>query len=304
MGTELLLEDKPKDLFLLNRQKALLKALPYCSNDGRINRLELVKIMFLVKMESQIEKVMKFYSFLPYDYGPFSYTLYSDLTYFEQNGLIKRAMEKGKDRSIVTDKGLRLINRIKVDPFVESEAQKIKNRFPDEKSLLNYVYETYPEYTPKSKLMKNKIIPKRSMGICTIGYEGEDIDSFLFKLIHNEIGLVVDVRYTPFSMKFQFNKMPLQEKLQKSEIKYLHLKELGIPGEERRNLSDKSSYDALFKKYRELILPTKTQYVDKIVELSKQNRITLLCFEKDVNFCHRGVIASEIRLKGIEVNDL
>ncbi len=290
-------QDIKTKIFLTNKQKALLKTLPYCSEKNKVQKFRLIKTMFLMKMETQIDKKIKFYSFFPYNYGPFSYSIYSDLNYFTQHGLIKQE----EKRTTIT--GLELNNTIKIDELIENEAKQIRVRFQSEKALVNYVYKKYPEYTSKSKFTKNKLIKKHS-GVCTIGYEGEDIDSFLFKLIKNEIDLIVDVRYNPYSMKYTFNKEPLREKLVKSQINYLHIKELGIPREERKNLTDKKSYDSLFKWYEKNILTKKDMWVTKIIELSKTKRIALLCFEKDVNFCHRGIIANRIRQKGFDVEDL
>ncbi len=171
--------------------------------------------------------------------------------------------------------------------------------FPNEKKITDYVYQKYPDYTIKSELIKQK--PKKAKpGFFTIGYEGKDIDQFLHALVSNQIELLIDIRRNPFSMNFVYIKDALMKKLKDAGIDYLHIPELGIESEERKNLNTKADYEKLFAKYRQT-LPIKEVYINRIIELGTTKRIALLCFEANCNFCHRGEVAKVIKSKKHEV---
>jgi len=102
---------------------------------------------------------------------------------------------------------------------------------------MEYVYRKFPDYTIESKLLPCQDIKKCGHGLFTIGYEGRDIDLFLNILIKNYIDILIDVRKNPFSMKFDFTKNSLKNYLENSEIRYLHIPELGIEEEKEKSFS-------------------------------------------------------------------
>jgi uncharacterized protein (DUF488 family) len=161
------------------------------------------------------------------------------------------------------------------------------------KDVKEYVYGHYPRYTVRSKLVekpKEKGLP----GLYTIGYEGKDIDLFLDSLIQNGIEEVIDVRANPFSISFQFIGKGLKRSLENSGIGYTHIPELGIPGENRKGLSNAEDYEKLFAFYKSGILPGKEEKLRMLADLAGKKRIALLCFEADKGCCHRGVLSAEL----------
>ncbi len=120
------------------------------------------------------------------------------------------------------------------------------------------------------------------------GYEGKSIDRYLQELIEEDIRLVIDVRRNPFSMKFDFNKGSLKDKFKKVDIDYIHIPELGISSELRKEIKSVEEHLRLLDRYEEEFLPQASEYLNRISLLQeKYGRIVLLCFEKDENFCHR-----------------
>lgn len=115
--------------------------------------------------------------------------------------------------------------------------------------------------------------------------------------------MLVDIRKNPFSMNFSYIKSALKKYLDSVEIEYLHIPELGIESEDRKDLKTKEDYEKLFTEYRKR-LPLKEVYINRIIELGKRKKITLLCYEKDPEFCHRGQIANAVRHKKYMVMDL
>ncbi len=176
-------------------------------------------------------------------------------------------------------------------------------RFDSDSAIINYVYSRYPEYAVKSKIKLAKKT-KHSPGIFTIGYESRDIDAFLDVLTKNRIDAVIDIRHNPFSMNFSFIQGNLKRKLKKVGIDYIHIKSLGVEGELRKNLNSPEDYKRLFEDYRKRVLERNPEEISRIIGMEKEKRIALLCFEKDSEMCHRGVVSEELEKQGVKVTHL
>lgn len=247
-------------------------------------------------MEENIDASMKFYNFFPYYYGPFSNVSFLDLRILQAKGyIIKENQEFG-----IREKAINCINSL--SPIIRDKVKKIISRFSRDKEIKEYVYEKYPEYTVKSKAPKMSI-DKKEPALFTIGYEGKDIDLFLKILIENNISKLIDVRYNPFSMNFSFTRNKLENYLKKVRIEYVHIPELGISGEQRKELNSIEDYSLLFEEY-EKSLVQKTSFIQKILDLGSKNRIAFMCFEKEKERCHRGVLSSYIMNQDIAVEHL
>jgi uncharacterized protein (DUF488 family) len=260
------------------------------NNRGEISKLRLVKLMFL------ISKIIPLYYFIPYKYEPVSFQLYHDLSRLEKEGFVS-----------IGDDAVHLLRQdfpamdLKIKNIIRMNCEKFSAL--NDKMLLDYIYKEYPEYTIFSLYRKNMDYSKTSTGIVTIGYEGKTIDKFLNELIINKISVVVDVRKNAYSMKFGFQLNKLKNYLEKIDIEYIHMPELGIPSESRKNLKTYEDYQTLFATYKREI-DTKTDYLKKIESIGQNKKVSLMCFEKDVKCCHRGVIAERLREGGVEVIDL
>lgn len=278
------------------KQRALLAVIDELSVRGKSSKLMVEKNLFLLKNEESLDEDMKFYNFFPYKYGPFS-----NMSYFDLNGLrLKGYLEKDERYPKTTEKARSVIASL--TPMVRGKITKTAERFKSDNEIKSYVYDKYPEYTVKSENSKQKRTPGLP-GIFTIGYEGRDIDAFLDMLIKNSIELLVDVRRNPFSMNLSYTQKKLSEYLQRVEIAYRHIPELGIDGELRKNLETPEDYKKLFDGYKES-LKDKKKELEEIVTVGGKNRIALMCFEHDKNMCHRGVIAEYLGLNKIQVGHL
>ena len=148
----------------------------------------------------------------------------------------------------------------------------------------------------------------------TIGYEGISIDTYINKLLQNQIKTLVDVRKNAYSNKFGFSKKELQDCLQKSGINYIHIPELGIESEKRQELKIakqsgemtlfgisevKNVENKLFADYKNN-LPTKQKYIDQLLQILEQDKlITITCFEADHKCCHRNVLAEFLNVDNL-----
>lgn len=285
---------------LFKKQEILLFVIDYLHNLNITNKLYLEKVLFLLKEEYNISQNQKiaFYNFYPYKYGPFSRLSYYDKTYLVKEGLLEEneieITTKGKE--YLKEKGINL----------ESQLKEITSKFKTDKEIKDYIYENYSKYAKRSELVGNKK-EKKEPQIFTIGYEKRDIDQFLEVLLDNDIDTVVDVRKNPYSMNYTFIGKKLKSALTNPNtgINYIHLPELGIDSENRKELKDLIDYKKLFLEYEKTLTnKEKQEKLNEIIKLGSKQRIALLCFEKDPEYCHRGVIANYLRKKGFKVNNL
>src|SRR3989338_10366052 len=101
---------------LTKRQKVLIALIHKFSLKKMSSNLGIVNGLFLLKEEEHMSDLIKFYSFLPYKYGPFSYDSYRDLNTLKANGYITQ------DEKAVTQKGMEIVQEID-----QKTSQKIKN---------------------------------------------------------------------------------------------------------------------------------------------------------------------------------
>jgi len=276
-------------MMLNNRQKCLFY---FLKKSERCSKMQLAKIFFLMGQESIINKRCKFYSFVPYRFGPYSFELFHDVELMEQEKLITIDRNNitfvGNSESISAENAP-LIDRYFGDYF-----------FMSEKKLINFVYERYPDYTIFSTIRKKKEYVRDLTGIYTIGYEGRSIDEFLLKMIDEKIQILADVRNNPWSMKYGYSKQNLEVFCDKLGIRYMTIPSLGIPGSLRKNLNDREAYEKLFTMYSTYI-ENKIGELQELKRLSEKHRIALMCFERDPSYCHRGVLGKELEKLGAEV---
>lgn len=294
-----------------NRQRLLLALLQ--SFNGKLSKLDLQKLLFLFVEEYGTKK--KAYEFVPYHYGCYSFQANSDLKTMHNYGFLYLD-EKSNDIELL-DKNMNYIDDLK-------EVDKISlNKFLQQyqnlsgNNLIAHVYKRYPYYTLNSKIAhKFSIKPYKKQSVLfseeakdffTIGYEGITFENYINKLILNDIQTLCDVRKNPFSMKFGFSKNMLKHALEQVGIKYIHLPELGIESEDRQTLDSLEDYKILFQEYETTTIQTDEaqKALEYLSNLSKHEKIALTCFEKNIEYCHRGVIAKVLHNKyGLEYNNI
>jgi uncharacterized protein (DUF488 family) len=136
----------------------------------------------------------------------------------------------------------------------------------------------------------------------TIGYEGKSLESYLNILIRNNIKVLCDVRKNPLSRKYGFSEKTLQNACEAVHIKYIHIPELGIVSEKRKNLNSQQDYDLLFKEYEETVLPNQKNSLSHIKDLVKEyKRVSLTCYEASATQCHRSRVANKIHYNNKDV---
>jgi len=113
-----------------------------------------MKAMFLLEQEGVLKPHS--YNFEPYDYGPFSVSLYSDLDLLEGKELIERPPRPGRNWSYVcvTDAGISVAKDLKkqAKPEQLKLIQTVRDEVLDKSfaDLLRYIYNKYPKYAGRS----------------------------------------------------------------------------------------------------------------------------------------------------------
>ena len=139
----------------------------------------------------------------------------------------------------------------------------------------------------------------------TIGYEDTPLDAFLSTLTASGISVVVDTRERAQSRRRGYSKTALEGALQEQGIGYRHLRALGTPPAIRKAYKLDKDFAALKAGYT-LHLATQQGALDELGTLAAQERVVLLCYEKNPGECHRSLVARRLQDMGLvsEVIDL
>ena len=285
---------------LFRRHKLLLATLEAFGGD--VPPTDFMKLMFLLREKFGRRE----YDFTPYKYGPFSWTLYRD-----KEALVKFGALGESERFTLTRSAERRIDEI--GEAERSAVEALRRDVGDArgKTLVRRVYLDYPYYATRSEIAHEYLDRNETRrieaarrdegfrGLATVGYEGRSIDELVRLLLRKGVRCVIDVRKNPLSRKYGFSKRSLSSILEKFDVAYVHLPNLGIPSEARGELSDLASYKELFARYERDVLPNATADLRRASEIvRRQGSATLLCYERDPDFCHRKRVADRLERLG------
>jgi len=277
------------------RQKILLGLLE--AFGGELSRTSLQKLLFLY-CEKNADPA---YGFVPYKFGCFSFQATAD-----QRKLIDKGFLCDSEQWKV-EKKANIADQL---DYAERQALWALNKqfgSLSQRELVRHVYTSYPYYAMRSNVIADYLNTEEQMvvsrhvpratgfALCSIGYEGLSLESYLNTLIRRDVRLVCDVRKNPLSRKFGFSKRALSSALKHMEIDYLHFPELGIVSSKRQELNTQADFDALFAEYERTTLNAAEGTVVKIKRLlGQKKRIAILCFEKLSEQCHRTRVVNAV----------
>jgi len=275
------------------RRKILLSLLEVF--DDQLEKLRLQKLLFLyTRMQEKPS-----FNFLPYKFGCFSFQANADL-----HTMIKYEQVKKEGKSWIKDTDKSYLASLKENDRLALHQLKKQYKKASVTDLLQITYRNHPFYALNSTILDdvlNKEEQKQVLAyknrndapcLFTIGYEGISLETYINKLIANNIKILVDVRKNAMSMKYGFNKSQLQKACRGVGIKYTHISDVGIPSFKRKQLDTQADYDQLFQEYRQTMLPETKEAQKEIVELFQSHkRVALTCFEAKSCQCHRRPLA-------------
>lgn len=265
---------------------------------GHLPKISLQKLLFLLT----IRQAKPEYEFIPYLYGCYSFSAEADL-----KAMVKRDYLKEEANSYSLNGAADYILQISESDraIIFSLTEEFKECTPE--SLMKFTYLNYQYYAINSikaqdflneyqfKEIKDARPIANQIALFTIGYEGISLEEYLNRLIKNDVKVLVDVRSNPLSMKFGFSKSKLKNFCSSLNIEYLHIPEVGIKSDQRKNLQTQEDYDSLFEIYKASNLQHTLNHQQRILGLLRdKKRIALTCFEANVCQCHRKHLAEAI----------
>jgi len=257
---------------------------------GEASTLQIMKWAFLLSQETPSHGGKTFYQFIPYRYGPYSFTLNRETDALVRNGFIEKT---GQSSWQLTSYGHGQQNNLpkSIVQDVASIAQQYGQL--SGAALIDKVYAKYPWFTVNSDLPDRRHVerPVADLAIYTAGYEGKTVDEFLNLLMQSGICRLIDVRRNPISRRYGFHKSTLQKICNSLDIDYQHLPGLGISSASRADLHSVASYMSLFEDYRE-DLPNRGEDLKAVQSLLRSKPSALVCMEADPQYCHRNVLAN------------
>ena len=140
------------------------------------------------------------------------------------------------------------------------------------------------------------------MRIAGIGYQGRTLDEVVERLRRASITTLIDVRELPSSRRAGFSKKALAERLAQEGIRYVHLRAAGNPRENRKSGAPS---EEILARYREHLART-PGVLEGILDAAGGEPAALLCYEAEVNECHRSVLLEALaaRCPELIVDDL
>lgn len=288
---------------MLKRQKILLSLLNI--SGGRASRITLFKLAFLLSEEGQSEQLQTFYEFMPYLYGPYSFTLNHELDTLLRSGLINFVGTEGVE---LTSAG-RLAAGHKFEPTLIQDLTVLEAEYArmNQKSLVNYVYDKFPAFTMNSSKPANRKTtrPKAKCANYTVGYQSLQVDGLLNILLQQGIERLIDTRLNPVARRYGFHKSTLTSLCHKAGIEYIHAPEFGVPSEWRQELNTEQDYLKLFKRYEKEVLDSRKPDVFHLSAQMIEKPSALLCRELDGRHCHRSRLAQRLfNINGLPVTEL
>lgn len=286
---------------LYYRRKILLALLEVFGEQLTAKSLQKYLFLFTRKQNK------KAFDFIPYRYGCFSFQANQDLATMQKYGYLQIAQQQTGRFIKLTEGGnyLEMLNTADKQALL-----KTKEEFGQLKQteLIRYTYQKFPYYATKSSIAKELLSDKELASVeqqkrtftetqlFSIGYEGITLETYINKLIINDIHVLCDVRKNAFSQKYGFSKSQLKTACEGVGIKYVHIPELGIVSDKRRTLETQSDYDKLFEEYEQTSLKENYNALVKVKEIvDMEKRVAVTCFERNPAQCHRTRVANAIQ---------
>ncbi|MCB9040222.1 MAG: DUF488 family protein [Lewinellaceae bacterium] len=270
---------------------------------GKLSRTQMQKLAFIFTRWQE----KKAFDFVPYRFGCYSFQLNQDLQALTTRRHLEEQKTNGYTYWYKLDKTSYITQLRQMDrELLARLSKKFQAANPDD--LIAYTYIHYPYYAINSTIAEQyldkdqleRVAQQRrnfdAKKLFTIGYEGISLEHYLNKLIVQDVRLLCDVRKNSYSMKYGFSKSQLSHACKQVGITFLHLPELGIESNKRKELKTLDNYRTLFHEYESSTLQQNHSHLLKLASLlERYPRIAITCFEASHTMCHRGCIANALK---------
>jgi uncharacterized protein (DUF488 family) len=142
--------------------------------------------------------------------------------------------------------------------------------------------------------------------IFTVGHSTRPIEDFTALLEGYEIQLLVDVRTVPRSRHNpQFNRDALPASLQRAQIDYLHMPELGGLRHARKDSTNTARCNLSFRGFADYMeTPEFETGLAQLIDEARTRRTAIMCAEAVLWRCHHSLIADALVARGVEVFEI
>jgi uncharacterized protein (DUF488 family) len=142
--------------------------------------------------------------------------------------------------------------------------------------------------------------------ILTVGHSTRTTNEFIELLLEHEIKRLVDVRTIPRSRyNPQFNRDELAKSLGRALIGYTHMPELGGLRHARKDSTNTGWRNLSFRGFADYMQTAEfEQGLQRLIEMSAQEPIAIMCAEAVPWRCHRSLIADALVTRGIPAVDI
>ncbi|MDR2671740.1 MAG: DUF488 domain-containing protein [Coriobacteriales bacterium] len=280
------------------RQRFLLAFIRQLNDDITATDLQLLVLLHTMATDSN------FYEFVACKQGAYSFQLAADLDILHNSGYVSidHSSKHAQIKAVKGHTGNEHAQIKAVKSYTPEHILQIATERGD--ALLRKAYCEYPYYAINSTTVEQMFCKeelqqfnevkrtyiKSGQVLFTLGYEGRSVEAFINALLHNNVKVLCDVRKNPLSRKFGFSKGKLRHIAQNAGIEYVHIPGLGIESGKRSSLDTPEDYQRLFSEYAET-LPSLGALLEQVyVLLSLNDRIALMCYEREPERCHRHVI--------------
>ena len=129
------------------------------------------------------------------------------------------------------------------------------------------------------------------MQVFTLGYQRLRLEDYVDTLQEAGVGVVLDVRETPWSYNRRYIKSVMANALAESGIQYEHLRACGNPSSNRKTAASMAECLSRYRDY----LSENSECLDELEYLVRNasevgRPACLTCFERDPEECHRAIL--------------
>lgn len=147
---------------------------------------------------------------------------------------------------------------------------------------------------------------KNPLILYTVGHSNRTFEEFLQLLRTHRIGRVVDVRTVPKSRRVPwFNKEELAPALNKADIRYAYLPELGGLRHSKKDSINRGWKNESFRGFADYMATPEFEIgLEKLNEMLPTLKTAVMCAEAVPWRCHRSLISDAETARGISVEHL
>lgn len=150
------------------------------------------------------------------------------------------------------------------------------------------------------------LLMRKKPVIFTVGHSTHEIHEFIEILRAYGIKRLIDIRTIPRSRHNpQFSREELAKTLRSKRINYKHMKDLGGLRHTTANSVNQGWRNKSFRGYADYMATKEfAAALDKLIEISKEKPIAIMCAESVPWRCHRSLVADALTNKGILVKHI